>query len=152
MKPAALVLAVAVASAVLPGCAALQSADVLAFVQKAQTKHHLADEAVKDITESFAEVLKAVPESSRAAWQKEFDAKVNAYRGLSVSLSEALSAVAESQKPSPDVATITRLLVQAARGVFDVVRTFGGPQGVTHAEPDKMDRADETLRALEGRR
>lgn len=148
MKPAALVLAVAVAS-VLPGCAALQSPAVVSVVQKIQSRQATVDKLVADMQRVFDGAVAALPESDRAAYREAFQAQVERYTALSLSTSQALDAVLETQKEAPDAVKIGRLLVESARGVYDVIRTFGGPKGVTHDEPARLARIDAALAWLE---
>lgn len=149
MKLTAIVLAVAVASAVLPGCAAIQSPSVVSVVQKIQTRQATVDRLVADMQKVFDGAVAALPESDRAAYREAFQAQVERYTDLSLSTSQALDAVLETQKEAPDAVKIGHLLVEAARGVYDVIRTFGGPKGVTHDEPAKLARIDAALAWLE---
>lgn len=149
MKPSALLLAVAVVSAVLPGCASIQSPAVVSAVQKIQTKQHAADMLVDDMSKLFEGVVGELPEADRAAYRTAFSAQVERYRALSLSASQALDAALETQSESPDMAKIGRLLVDAARGVYDAFRTFGGPKGIVHDEPAKLARVDAALTWLE---
>lgn len=144
-----LVFVLTVLSTTIPGCAALQSPAVVAVVQKVQSRQATVDKLVADMQRVFEGAVSALPESDRAAYREAFEKQVERYTALSLSTSQALDAVLEMQTDSPDAVKIGRLLVEAARGVYDVIRTFGGPLGVSRDEPAKLARIDAALAWLE---
>lgn len=117
------------------GCSWARSPEVVKAITDSETAQTIARDAVADASKAFADLLAQVPEANRPAFKKRFDDAMKTYAEADKALTSARTAFRAATEPKPDYAKAFGALVDAVRGVIQVVDivTAAGP---TAATPD----------------